>query len=90
MGLGGGDRIRPAQIPPFDEGAGFLGPLQEHADRVGRVLSVEMSMGQMVEDVRAAVGRDIPVEFFGRTGGIVPSPDEVIAKIKELVREAVA
>jgi len=41
------------------------------------VLTVEMSMGQMVEDVEAAVRDKKPVEFYGRTGGIVPTPEEV-------------
>ena len=41
------------------------------------VLAVEMSIGQMVEDVEAAVKDRKPVEFYGRTGGIVPTPDEV-------------
>jgi 2-oxoglutarate ferredoxin oxidoreductase subunit alpha len=37
-----------------------------------------MSMGQMVEDVRLAVTGKVPVEFYGRMGGIVPSPEEVV------------
>ena len=47
-------------------------------------LSVEMNMGQMVDDVRLAVNGRVPVEFFGRTGGIIPTPDEVLGKIREL------
>ena len=47
-------------------------------------LSVEMSMGQMVDDVRLAVNGKRPVHFFGRTGGIIPSVDEVYAEIKKL------
>jgi 2-oxoglutarate ferredoxin oxidoreductase subunit alpha len=49
-------------------------------------MSVEMSTGQMVEDVDKAVRGKKPVEFYGRTGGIVPSPEEVrdyILKILE-------
>ena len=41
-------------------------------------------MGQMVDDVRLAVNGRVPVEFFGRTGGIIPTPDEVLGKIREL------
>jgi len=52
---------------------------------VGKVLCVEMSTGQMVEDVRAAADRRTPVEFFGRTGGIVPTPDEVTQKVRALL-----
>jgi 2-oxoglutarate ferredoxin oxidoreductase subunit alpha len=40
-------------------------------------MSVELSAGQMVEDIRLAVNGRIPVNFFGRLGGIVPSPEEV-------------
>ena len=47
------------------------------ADKVDAFLSVEMSMGQMVEDVRLAVNGKKPVEFFGRTGGVIPTPDEI-------------
>ena len=47
-------------------------------------LSVEMNMGQMVDDVRLAVNGRVPVEFFGRTGGIIPTPDEVLGAIRKL------
>jgi len=49
------------------------------------VLTIEMSTGQMVEDVRQAVQGAKPVEFYGRTGGIVPSPDEVKEQVHRLV-----
>jgi len=41
-----------------------------------------MSKGQMVEDVKLAVNGIAPVEFFGRTGGVVPLPEEIIALFK--------
>jgi 2-oxoglutarate ferredoxin oxidoreductase subunit alpha len=69
--------LRPITVYPFPERA-----LAELAKRVERILCVEMSMGQMIEDVRLSVGPDKPVAFFGRTGGIVPSPDEVKESIK--------
>jgi 2-oxoglutarate ferredoxin oxidoreductase subunit alpha len=47
-----------------------------------------MSMGQMLEDVERIVGRDKKVGFFGRTGGIVPSPEEVVEQIRKVVAEA--
>ncbi|MGN1097471.1 MAG: 3-methyl-2-oxobutanoate dehydrogenase subunit VorB, partial [Clostridia bacterium] len=50
-------------------------------------LSVEMSMGQMVEDIKLACECSVPVYFTGRTGGIIPTPDEVIAKVKEIAKE---
>lgn len=48
-------------------------------------LSVEMSCGQMVEDVRLSVNGKKPVDFFGRTGGMVPTPAEILTKVKEIV-----
>lgn len=48
-------------------------------------LSVELSCGQMVEDVRLAVEGKKPVNFFGRSGGMVPTPEEILSKVKELV-----
>lgn len=47
------------------------------------ILSVELNAGQMVEDVKLAVECKIPVEHFGRLGGIVPTPDEVLAALNE-------
>lgn len=47
-------------------------------------LSVEMNMGQMVEDVRLVVNGRKPVEFFGRTGGVIPTPAEVLNQIRAL------
>ena len=49
------------------------------------MLTVEMSAGQMVDDVRLAVNGRIPVEFYGRLGGIVPSPDEVLKALKDKI-----
>ena len=50
-------------------------------------LSVEMNMGQMVDDVRLVVNGRTPVEFYGRTGGVIPTPAEVLAKIEEMNAE---
>ena len=50
-----------------------------------RVLTVEMSMGQMVEDVKYAAAGSREVDFYGTAGGIVLSPDKVAAKIRELL-----
>ena len=47
-------------------------------------ISVEMSMGQMVEDVKLAVECKKPVHFVGRTGGKIPAPMEVVKKILEV------
>ena len=53
------------------------------AAQVKGILTVELNAGQMVEDVRLAVKCKVPVEHFGRLGGIVPDPDEVITALKE-------
>jgi hypothetical protein len=57
--------------------------------RAEKVLVVELSNGQMVEDVRLALGGKRPVEFYGRGGGNVPAVDELIAKMEAQVSAAV-
>ena len=52
------------------------------------LLTVEMSTGQMVEDVRLAIEGRLPVHFYGRTGGMIPSPAEIAAKAKEIVDQS--
>lgn len=72
--------FRPITLWPFP------GPrLGELAQKGKRFLSVEMSMGQMVEDVRLAVNGKAPVDFYGRCGGIVPSEEEVLAEIARIL-----
>lgn len=71
--------LRPITLWPFPKKK--LGELAESAKAF---LSVEMSMGQMVDDVRLAVNGKRPVYFFGRTGGIIPSVDEVYSEIMKL------
>lgn len=58
--------------------------LKAAAQNAKNVLVVEMSMGQMVNDVKLALECAKPVHFFGRTGGIIPTPDEVLSKIKSI------
>jgi len=71
--------FRPTTLLPFPKKQ-----LQEACRNAKKVLVVEMSMGQMVDDVRLALECRLPVEFFGRTGGVVPSPHEILDKIKEM------
>lgn len=71
--------IRPITLWPFPAEA-----FNKAADTAKAFLSVEMSTGQMVEDVKLAVNGKKDVFFFGRTGGMVPTPAEIIAKIKEI------
>ena len=46
------------------------------------MLTVEMSAGQMVEDVRLAVNGRVKVEHYGRMGGVVPTPEEIVEALK--------
>ena len=72
--------LRPITLFPFP-----TNEIKRLADQVKGVLTVELSAGQMVDDVRLAVNGKVPVEFYGRMGGIVPSPDEVLNALKEKV-----
>ncbi len=74
--------IRPITLWPFP-----VNVLQKAASHVEQVLTVEMSMGQMVDDVRLAVECKVPVHFFGRTGGMIPTPAEVLDRMTALSRE---
>jgi 2-oxoglutarate ferredoxin oxidoreductase subunit alpha len=74
--------LRPISLYPF--------PSREIADlakRVRAILVVELSLGQMVEDVRLAVEGRCPVRFFGRTGGVVMTPTEVYEEIRGVASE---
>ena len=57
--------------------------------RAEKLLVVELSNGQMVEDVRLTLNGTKPIEFYGRVGGNVPSVEELLAKIEEHVAIAV-
>ncbi len=70
--------IRPITLWPFPKK-----PFEEAADKVKAFISVELSMGQMIEDVKLATGCKKPVTLCNRTGGMIPSPEEVLAAIKE-------
>jgi 2-oxoglutarate ferredoxin oxidoreductase subunit alpha len=72
--------FRPISMFPFP-----YDRLDEIADRAKQILVVEMSAGQMIEDVRLATRCRIPISFFGRLGGIVPLPEDVLAEIVKLV-----
>jgi 2-oxoglutarate ferredoxin oxidoreductase subunit alpha len=51
---------------------------------VKRVLVAELNMGQMVDDVRLAINCRLPVAFHGRTGGMLPTPEDILAQIEQL------
>lgn len=54
------------------------------------ILTVEMSMGQMVEDVRLAVEGKIPVHFYGRAGGMIPNPESIAINAKQIIENELA
>jgi 2-oxoglutarate ferredoxin oxidoreductase subunit alpha len=70
--------FRPITLWPFP-----AQPLRLHAKGAKVVLAVEMSAGQMVEDVRLAIEGDVPVFHHGRMGGMVPSPDGVVDAMRQ-------
>ena len=77
--------FRPITLWPFPSDE-----LARLAESVRGILVVELSAGQMVEDVRLAVEGRVPVAFDGRTGGMVPTPDEVVEALGELDRTGIA
>lgn len=72
--------LRPITLAPFPKEI-----LEDLTQQVQGMLVVEMNSGQMLEDVRLVVRGRVPVEFFGRMGGVVPFPDEVLTEITRLV-----
>lgn len=71
--------LRPITVSPFPENA-----VRELAGRVQGLLVVEANTGQMLQDVRLAVMERAPLEFYGRPGGVIPFPDEILAEIQRL------
>jgi 2-oxoglutarate ferredoxin oxidoreductase subunit alpha len=70
--------LRPITLFPYPSEI-----IAKYADKVKGMLAVELNAGQMVEDVRLAVNGKVRVEHFGRLGGIVFTPDEIINAVKE-------
>jgi len=70
--------FRPQTLFPFP-----YKQIDSYTNQVKGILDVEMNAGQMVEDIRLAVKGKVPVEFHGRMGGVVPSPEEILEKIEE-------
>lgn len=71
--------IRPITLWPFPVASIFRA-----ASFAQAFLTVEMNMGQMIDDVRLAVENRRPVEFYGRCGGVIPTPDEIFGKLKDM------
>ncbi|MGD2176465.1 MAG: 3-methyl-2-oxobutanoate dehydrogenase subunit VorB [Anaerolineae bacterium] len=74
--------LRPVTLWPFPNKR-----IAELVEQVQGILTVEMNAGQMVEDVRLAVGGRCPVTFYGRMGGVIPLPDEVLPELGKLAAE---
>jgi 2-oxoglutarate/2-oxoacid ferredoxin oxidoreductase subunit alpha len=72
--------LRPITLFPFPKK-----PIAELANKVKGMLTVEMNLGQMIEDVRLAVNGKVKVEHYGRTGGIIPSPEGVLCALEEKI-----
>ena len=72
--------MRPITLWPFPSLK-----LRHLATYAKHILTVEMSMGQMVNDVRLAVQGAAPVHFYGRTGGMAPAPKDILAKMQEIL-----
>jgi 2-oxoglutarate ferredoxin oxidoreductase subunit alpha len=75
--------IRPISLYPFPYKA-----FEDITKRVNKILVVEMSMGQMLEDVKLGVCGKAEIRFYGRTGGMVPSYEEIISETEKFVKEA--
>lgn len=71
--------LRPVTLWPYPKAA-----LAEIAEHAGRFLVVELNMGQMIDDVKIAVNCKKPVDFFGRTGGMMPTPEDILKQIAKL------
>lgn len=74
--------LRPITLFPYP-----TGEIQRLVPHLKAVMAVEMSAGQMVEDVRLAVNGKIPVTHYGRLGGMIPSPNEVVDALKKFIKE---
>ena len=73
--------LRPITVSPFPSEV-----IDQLAGRAEAFLVTEMNSGQMLEDVRLAVRGRVPVEFYGRLGGVVPFPDEILSEIHRMAK----
>ena len=71
--------LRPITLWPFPKKA-----LNDLAEKAKAFLSVELNMGQMADDVKLAVNCKKPVYFYGRTGGVIMTPEEVLGEIEKI------
>jgi 2-oxoglutarate ferredoxin oxidoreductase subunit alpha len=74
--------LRPLTLSPFP-----YKKIEVLAEQLRTILVVEMNAGQMLDDVRIASKGKARVEFYGRLGGVVPFPDEILAEIERVAFE---
>ena len=74
--------LRPITLFPFP-----TEKLYSLADKMKLMLTVELNAGQMVEDVRLSVNGKVPVEYYGRLGGMLPNPDEIVNILENLINK---
>jgi 2-oxoglutarate ferredoxin oxidoreductase subunit alpha len=74
--------FRPITLYPFPEAE-----IERLSRRVKTILVVEMNAGQMLDDVRLYAKEQAPIHFYGRAGGAVPMPDEILEQIMSLSKE---
>ena len=72
--------VRPITLYPYPYKA-----VREAMNKAKSVMVVELSAGQMIEDVKLAMDEKRPLHFYGRIGGMVPSPEEVVEEIKKII-----
>ena len=73
--------LRPITLYPYP-----YQRLKELASQVKLMLTVELNSGQMVEDVKLAVEGKVPVEYYGRMGGMMPTPEEIVHHLETLIQ----
>lgn len=73
--------IRPITIWPFPSD-GF----KNLSTNLKEILVCELSLGQMIDDVKIAVNGSHPISFFGRTGGMIPEPEDIIRAVKNMIK----
>ena len=73
--------LRPISLNPFPEKI-----LVELSKKVNGILVTEMNAGQMLNDVMLVTRGQVPIEFYGRLGGMMPMPEEILAEIHRMVK----
>lgn len=77
--------LRPISLSPFPEKQ-----IEDLGKRVKGILVTEMNAGQMLDDVILATHSSVPIEFYGRTGGVIPLPDEIVGAVQRMIAGPIA